>query len=144
MLARRAPSTTLACMIRLALLLILLAPAAGAQPATRSEAEAILRQPLAATHGRAEAERVMGIAVGNGIMRHCRWRWQPNFDALMAQHREALGQPEAQMQRLAIWHGAWQGQAQQVAKGDNVPCDDALRATLRAQARALLERGPAR
>ncbi len=133
-------------MMRVLLLALLILPGAAlhAQPATREQAEAILRQPLAATHGRMEAERVMTLAVGNGLLRHCRWRWEGFFDELMAQHREGLRQPEAQMQRLAIWHGAWQGEGLRIAREDRPACDEALRATLRAQARALLDRGPAR
>ena len=125
-------------------ILLLVAQGAAAQPATRAEAEAILRTPLAATVGEAEAQRVMRLAVGNGILLHCRWAWQRGFEALTDQHRVGLRRDEAGMQRLTIWHGFWQGQGRQVAQQDGIACDPTLRDTLRRSNEALLRQGPAR
>lgn len=86
----------------------------------------------------------MRLPVGNGILLHCRWAWQRGFEELTDQHRVGLRRDEAQMQRLTIWHGFWQGQGQRMAQRDKVACDPPLRDTLRRANEALLRQGPAR
>ena len=118
--------------------------AATAQPLTEAEARRILETHLSVLIGAHEGERVQLIAVANGLLRHCRWRWEGNFDGLMDQHRQGRRRPETEMQRIVIWHGYWQGQAQQRARQEGPACDDALRGTLRDQVRAAHRAGPAR
>lgn len=127
----------------LAALALLTLPAA-AQTLTEAEARRLLQTPLSATVGAREAERIQQIAVLNGLLRFCRWRWEPNFERLMEQHRQGLHRPETEMQRLVVWHGYWQGQAQQFARTERPACDDAMRASLREQAAAALRAGPQR
>ncbi len=124
--------------------LALLSFPAAAQSLTEAEARRILQTPLSALVGAREAERVQHIAVLNGLLRFCRWRWETNFDRLMEQHRQGLNRPEAEMQRLVIWHGYWQGQTRQATRQERPACDDALRASLREQATAALRAGPQR
>lgn len=124
--------------------LALISLPAAAQNLTEAEARRILQTPLSALVGAREAERVQHIAVANGLLRFCRWRWETNFDRLMEQHRQGLNRPEAEMQRLVIWHGYWQGQTQQLTRQERPACDDALRASLREQVTAALRAGPQR
>jgi hypothetical protein len=124
--------------------LALLVPPAAAQNLNEAEARRILQTPLSALVGAKEAERVQHIAVANGLMHFCRWRWETNFDRLMQQHRQGLQRPETEMQRLVVWHGYWQGQAQQFARQERPACDDALRGSLRDQVAAALRAGPQR
>jgi hypothetical protein len=124
--------------------LALLSMPAAAQNLNEAEARHILQTPLSALVGAREAERVQHIAVANGLLRFCRWRWEPNFDRLMEQHRQGQNRPEAEMQRLVVWHGYWQGQAQQFARQERPACDDALRASLRDQVASALRAGPQR
>lgn len=125
-------------------LLLVLGGAAAAQPLTEAEARRILETPLTDLVGPRETERVQFIAVANGLLRHCNWRWESNFNALMEQHRQGLRRPESEMQRLVVWHGAWQGQAQQRGRQERLTCDDALRGALRDQTAAALRSGPQR
>ncbi|MBS7789599.1 hypothetical protein KTR66_06320 [Roseococcus sp. SDR] len=124
--------------------LTLLALPATAQNLNEAEARRLLQTPLSATVGAREAERIQQIAVLNGLLRFCRWRWEPNFERLLEQHRQGLHRPEAEMQRIVVWHGYWQGAAQQFARNDRPACDDAMQASLRDQAAAALRAGPQR
>lgn len=122
----------------------LLSLPAAAQPLTEAEGRRILETPLSSLVGPREADRVQRIAVVNGLLRRCRWRWETNFDQLLAQHREGLRRPENELQRLVIWHGFWQGQAQQAGRQERPACEDTLRASLREQASVALRAGPQR
>jgi hypothetical protein len=124
--------------------LALLSLPAAAQNLNEAEARRLLQTPLSALVGAKEAERVQHVAVLNGLLRFCRWRWETNFDRLMEQHRQGLHRPEGEMQRLVVWHGYWQGQAQQFARQERPTCDDALRARLREEAATALRAGPQR
>lgn len=75
---------------------------------TRAEAEELLRTPLHRTITARQAEDVPQTGVLNGLMLHCRMRWQPMFEAMTALHRERLGRPQRELNRIATWHGFWQ------------------------------------
>jgi hypothetical protein len=119
--------------LRLALLLAaLLLPALQARAAmdghvTRDEAFQILTTPLNILLGKAEAERVQRVAVANALLQHCALDWHRLFEALTGHHRHGLGRPEAEMSRIVVWHGFWQGQAQALVRRERPNCDDRLR-----------------
>lgn len=94
---------------------------------TREEALEIVRTPLEATIGRAEAERVRRVAVANALLEHCGLDWGPLFRLLTAHHRHRQGRSEADMSRITVWHGVWQGQALAVLGRERPACDEETR-----------------
>lgn len=94
---------------------------------TREEALKIVETPLESTIGRVEAERVQRVAVANAMLEHCRLDWGPLFRSLTAYHRQRQGRPEADMSRITVWHGVWQGQTLAMLRRDRPACDDELR-----------------
>lgn len=130
-----------------ALSLLLLAGCAGPPPPVPSppaadEAQRILATPLADTLGAGEANRIRAMAEANGMLRHCRLRWEGYFGRMMTQQRD-LGRAEGEMQRIAVWHGYWLGATQRAADRDQIPCPSELQTGLRDRAEALLRIGPA-
>lgn len=113
-----------------ALLLVLAtgpARAASDGRLTREEAMEIARVPLERTIGRAEAEQVQRVAVANALLEHCRLDWERLFGALTAYHRHRRGRGEADMNRITVWHGVWQGQALAMLRRDRPGCDEETR-----------------
>ena len=94
---------------------------------TRDEALKIVTTPLEKTIGRAEADRVQRVAVANALLEHCGLDWARLFRALTAHHRHRQGRSEAEMSRITVWHGAWQGQTLAMLREERPTCDEALR-----------------
>ena len=110
---------------------------------TREEALEIVETPLEKTIGREEAERVQRVAVANALLEHCRLDWGRLFRALTAHHRHGRGRSEAEMSRITVWHGAWQGQTLAILRRDRPVCDEELRrAALGSAARQLQALAP--
>lgn len=118
-------------------------PPAPPQPPSAGDAQRILAAPLAATTGEAEAGRIRAMAEANGMLRHCRLRWEGYFGRMMAQQRD-LDRSEADLQRIAVWHGHWLGATQRAADRDQLACPGELLTALRDRAEGLLRLGPAR
>ncbi len=116
-------------------------PAAPAAPPPAAEARRLLATPLAETVGATEAVRIRAMAEANGMLRHCRLRWEGYFGRLMTQQRD-LNRSEAAMQHIAVWHGYWLGATQRAADRDQLPCPRELRTALRDRAEALLRADP--
>jgi hypothetical protein len=127
-----------------ALPFLLLAAGAAAQPASEAEARRILATPLAQTLGAEEAHRIQALAVVNGLLRHCRLRWEGYFGQMASQQREALGRSNAEMQRIWVWHGYWLGAAERAADRERAGCTRDLQINLRDRAEALLRAAPTR
>ena len=105
---------------------------------TREEALRIMENPLASTIGRVEAERVQRVAVANALLEHCHLDWGRLFRALTAFHRQRRGRSEAEMARITVWHGAWQGRTLAMLRRERPNCDEELRrAALGGEARQL-------
>lgn len=119
-------------------------PAAPTSPSlSGGEAQRILATPLAQTIGTEEAGRVRAMAEANGMLRHCRLRWESYFGRMMTQQRD-LGRGEAEMQRIAVWHGYWLGNTDRAAGRDQIPCPSDFQTALRDRAEGLLRLSPAR
>lgn len=130
-----------------ALYLLLLAGCASPPPPVppppaAGEAQRILATPLAETLGADEARRTRAMAEVNGMLRHCRLRWEGYFGRMTTQQRD-LGRSEAEMQRVAVWHGYWLGATQRAADRDQIPCPSEFQTALRDRAETLLRLGPA-
>lgn len=106
---------------------------------TREEALRIVQTPLDATIGRVEADRVRRVAVANALLEHCRLDWERLFRALAAHHRRGQGRSEAEMSRITVWHGAWQGQTLAILRAERPTCDDDLRRAALGSAARLLQ-----
>lgn len=117
-------------------------PPPPAQPPVAEEAQRILGTPLAETLGAGEANRIRAMAEVNGMLRHCRLRWEGYFGRMTTQQRD-LGRSEAEMQRIAVWHGYWLGTTDRAADRDQIPCPGEFQTALRDRAEALLRLGPA-
>jgi hypothetical protein len=105
---------------------------------TPDEAVRIVQTPLEETIGHAEADRVRRVAVANALLEHCRLDWERLFRALTAHHRHHRGRSEAEMSRITVWHGAWQGQTLDLLRRERPACDEDLRrAALGSAARQL-------
>jgi hypothetical protein len=110
---------------------------------TPEEALRIMENPLAGTIGRAEAERAQRVAAANALLEHCRPDWGPLFRALTAYHRHRQGRSEAEMARITVWHGAWQGRTLALLRRERPVCDEELRrAALGGEARQLRALAP--
>ena len=83
-------------------------------------AERIVRVPLERAIGREEAEQVQRVAVANALLEHCRLDWERLFKALTAHHRHRRGRDEADVNRITVWHGVWQGQALAMLRRDRL------------------------
>jgi hypothetical protein len=130
--------------LRTALPFLLLTAGAAAQPVSEAEARRVLATPLAQTLGAAEAHRIQAMAVVNGLLRHCRLRWEGYFGRMTSQQREELGRSQAEMQRIAVWHGYWLGGAERAADRERAECTRDFQTNLRDRAEALLRAAPAR
>ncbi|MBS7812660.1 hypothetical protein [Roseococcus pinisoli] len=111
-------------------------PAQATGPAS-GDAQRILATPLAETVGATDAVRIRAMAEANGMLRHCRLRWEGYFGRMMTQQRD-LNRSEAEMQHIAVWHGYWLGATQRAADRDQLPCPGDFRTSLRDRAEALL------
>ena len=110
---------------------------------TREAALEILETPLEKTIGRDDADRVQRVAVANALLEHCQLDWGRLFRALTAHHRHRQGHSEAEMSRITVWHGAWQGQTLALLRREHPACDEDLRrAALRDAARHLQALAP--
>ena len=94
---------------------------------TPDEASRIVETPLERTIGHAEADRVQRVAVANALLEHCRLDWVRLFRVLTAYHRHHRGRSEADMNRITVWHGAWQAQTLDLLRRERPTCDDDLR-----------------
>ncbi len=94
---------------------------------TREEALAIVGTPLENTLGCVEAERVRSVAAANALLEHCGVDWEPLFRLLTSYHRHQHGRPEADMNRITVWHGFWKGRAQAALRRDRPTCDKDMR-----------------
>ena len=116
---------------------------APVQPRAEPDTRSVLGTPLAQTVGAEEAGRIRAMAEVNGMLRHCRLRWEGYFARMVTQQRD-LQRPDADMQRIAVWHGYWLGATQRAADRDQIPCTAAFQTELRDRAEALLRLTPAR
>ena len=94
---------------------------------TREEALRIVETPLEETLGRPEAERVRSVAAANALLEHCGVDWEPLFRLLTSYHRHQHGRPEAEMNRLTVWHGFWKAQAGARLRESRPTCDEEMR-----------------
>jgi hypothetical protein len=125
-----------------ALSVLLLAGCAARQPPlAQQDAQRILARPLAETLGASEAHRIRAMAEVNGMLRHCRLRWDGYFGRMAAQQRES-GRSGIEMRHIAVWHGYWLGATQRAADRDRIPCSGPFQTELRDRAEALLRLGP--
>ena len=94
---------------------------------TQEEAMQIIKTPLDQTIGRVEAEQVKRVAVANAMLEHCGLDGAPLFRSLMSHHRNQQGRSEAEMSRVSVWHGVWQGQVEAILRRDRPVCDEETR-----------------
>ena len=117
-------------------------PPPPATPPAAEEAQRILGVPLAQTVGSQEALRIQAMAEVNGLLRHCRLRWEGYFGRMTLQQRDDLGRSDAEMQRIAVWHGYWLRAAEREADRERTECTGAFQLSLRERAEALLRASP--
>ncbi|WP_421992859.1 hypothetical protein [Roseococcus sp.] len=115
----------------------------AAAPASEPDTRAVLAIPLAQSLGAEEAQRIRAMAEVNGMLRHCGLRWEGYFGRMASQQRD-LRRPEAEMQRIAIWHGYWLGATARAADHDAIACNREIQTDLRDRAEALLRDAPGR
>jgi hypothetical protein len=86
---------------------------------------------------------VQRVAVANALLEHCRLDWGRLFRALTSHHRHRQRRSEAEMARITVWHGAWQGRTLAMLRRERPTCDDDLRrAALGSEARQLQALAP--
>ncbi|TCH97136.1 hypothetical protein EJV46_17625 [Roseococcus sp. SYP-B2431] len=115
---------------------------APATPGAESDPRSLLATPLAQTLGAEEAGRIRAMAEANGMLAHCRLRWEGYFGRMTTQQRD-LNRSEAEIQRIAVWHGYWLGSTRRAADRDQIACPAELLTSLRERAEGLLRLAPA-
>lgn len=127
-----------------ALSVLLVAGCSARRPAAEASPQTILATPLSQTLGDAEAQRIRAMAEVNGMLRHCRLRWEGYFGRMTTQQRDDLRRSSADMQRIAVWHGYWLGNTERAANRDQIACAPEFQTALRDRAEALLRLTPTR
>lgn len=112
------------------------------QPTAELDTRGVIATPLEQTLGAEEADRIRAMAEVNGMLRHCHLRWEGYFGRMTAQQRD-VQRSDAEMQRIATWHGYWLGATQRAADRDQIACTPELQIALRDRAEGLLRLAPA-